>query len=209
MEYYKIRIDTTDKKLVLSLMSKWSSTYLCSFENQDMENAHCHIYIETLVKNATIRNRIRKDFGTGNGAYSMKSLDEVKPIEYLAYCIKDKDFHFEGFTSEEIEKIKAYDKKIKEQMKEKKQNRKTVLTLIEESMFSDAYLDNGHWLYKHTDGTSRYFCKEIVITRVVDYYKNTGKLVREFAMVSQCQTLLLKYHSGYSSILVQRIFEKM
>ncbi len=192
MEYYKIRIDTVERQLVEKFILRYSTSYLYCFENQGTDNPHCHMYIETTQKQATIRNHIRKTFGGGNGIYSMKELDSEKPIEYLAYCCKEKDY-FHNLPEDIVEKAVAYDDKIKEEMKDKKANRKTILQKME---LEFNYEGKDIWPNKITED-------------VVEYYKKNEILVREFQMISQVQTLMLKYCSGYDNTLVQRINKRI
>jgi len=47
----------------------------------------------------------------------------------------------------------------------------------------------------------------VITYQVVQFYKKHGKLVRKFAMVSQVQTLALKYLPGYGHLLLCSIIK--
>lgn len=180
MKYYKLRIDTDDRKSVVSLLNVYSSRYLISIENEGTENTHCHAYLESDSKQATIRAAIRKNYGGGNGSYSLKELDEQHPLEYLAYCIKENNY-VHNLSSDVLSKAVMYDAKIKSEMKEKKKNRRTILQKMVEE-------------FKYEEG--KVYVSD-VITDVIEYYRKNEILVREFAMISQVQTLLLRFDPQY------------
>lgn len=185
MDYYKIRVDTDNIMEFERLLLKYSTNYLVCQENMGTDNPHCHAYVETNTKQATIRNAIRKQYGAGNGSYSMKSLDEKYPIEYLAYCIKEKNYRH-TLPESLIKQAKEYDFKIKKEMKEKKEARKTILQKMDEEF----------------DLANQEIITEMdIVYKVIDYYKRNGILVRQFQMVSQVQTLLLKYDPNYTNVL--------
>lgn len=189
MNYYKLRVDTDSIAHVKPILMKYTDRWLVCIENIGEENTHCHAYLETNTKEATLRNVLRKKFGSGNGVYSMKNLSEQYPIEYLAYCIKEKNYEH-TLPNEIILKAIEHDKKVKEEIKEKKKSRRTILEKLEE------YIDfpNNPTLDTCT-----------IVSKVVDYYKETGTLVREFALISQVQTLLLKHTDDYASTLEMNI----
>lgn len=186
--YYKLRIDTNERKDVIELISSYAETYLCAFENQGSDNPHCHLYIELLsdpfVKTPTsaIRKAIRQKYGSGNGSYSLKELDAPYPLEYLAYCIKEKDYiTSDAFDLSKLKEAKAYDLKIKTEIRERKKARRTILQILEEENdFSDPTIDSNR-----------------VIDIVLEFYKNRNTLVRKFQVVSLCRTILLKYSESY------------
>lgn len=201
MEYYKLRVDTDNIMELERILLKYSSTYLICQENEGCENPHCHAYLETNTKQATIRNVLRKKYGSGNGSYSLKALDEQYPVEYLAYCIKEKNYRH-TLPEEQIEKAKEYDLKVKEEMKKKKAERRTQLQKIEEKYFSNV-----------VDGIdtelNRYVDVEHVADKVIEFYRENSILVREFMMISLIQTLSLKYVNSFDRSFKNRLIEKI
>ena len=205
MKFYKLRIDTAEgKDVILKFIEKYSSTYLVSFEGQGTDNPHVHLYLEMLSNiSSSLRQAIRRKFGAGNGGYSLKELDEQFPVEYLAYCIKDKNyFYSSNFPVSVIDEMKDYDKKVKEEIKHKKLSRRTVLDTIKDECFSDVDPET-----QLVDGA--YLSVQDVVLRVVNYYQTSKKLVRKFAIVSQCQTLCLEYVKGYSYTLYNDILKSI
>ena len=205
MKYYKLRIDTAEgKDVILKFIKKYSETYLVAFEKQGSDNPHVHMYIELLSNiSSSLRQAIRRKFGAGNGSYSLKEVDEQFPIEYLAYCIKDKNYYYSpNFPVSVIDEMKDHDRKVKEEIKHKKLSRRTILDTIKDECFKD--VDPKTHL---VDGA--YLRKKDVVMRVVNYYQSSKKLVRKFAIISQCQTLCLEYVPSYSYILYNDILKSI
>lgn len=204
LKYYKLRIDTHDKSFVESMCKKYFDFYLYAFENVGEENPHVHLYIESTTKPATIRNHIRKNVGSGNGIYSLKELDEERPIEYLAYCCKERDYST-NLPAELIENALSYDAQVKADMKEKKKSRRTVLQQIDESL-NMTYSEIAN---VYVDPNGRVLNKEQIVEHVIKYYQETETLVRQFQLVSISQTLCLKYVPSYDYELKNDILSKI
>lgn len=197
MDYYKLRVDTVAVSLqdVVNVVGKYSTGYMYSREGEET-NPHLHFYIETTTKEATIRSNLRKLGLSGNGAYSLKSLDSRYPLEYIAYMIKEGDYRCKNIPDSVIEEAKAFNLKVVEEMKEKKKSKKTQLQCVEE--FAKGL---GKDLEKFTLSTWVY-C-------VLDYYKQSGMLVREFQIIAISETLFLKYSPEGLIRLDAMIREKM
>lgn len=195
LTYYKIRVDThCDPSLICNGHTKYA---YCYENNEDFTNPHTHFYLETTLKRDSIVKRIKKleEFKPGNGFYSCRELHpdtDTKFKSYLAYLLKQNDAHFEGFSSEEISEIKQYNDQVKAEIKERKAKKKPII---------DQIID--HYKYDEIPPT----CYHQVITDIIEFYKDQGKLVREFAMVSQVQTLLLRYVDDYKYTLSTNILK--
>lgn len=194
----KLRVDTHDHTIVQHIVKKYSTRHLVSFEGDDLddtkEKSHTHFYIEAKpdLKLDAIRQWLRTQGYTRR--YSLKEIDDENlPIEYLAYCIKKKNYTH-NLTADEIAQVQKYDLNVKKDLKEKKQQRKTILQQLDESLEP---------IWKTT------LDKQKVIDAVIDWYKERGTLIREFAIVSQIQTLLLKHYPQYHYTLSKRINEKI
>lgn len=178
---YKLRIDTSKRNDVVKLLSKYASLWIVSYEGFP-DNPHCHVYLHLLCKQATLRNRIRKDFSrdkvAGNALYSLKELDEEYPLEYLAYLVKEKDYQkSDNFPQDKLDEALAHDKKVKEEMKEKKKNRLPVWKKIME-MCKDVQYDKDAY--------------RKIAESVVDYHQENQILVRRFALKSYTDTIYLQ-----------------
>lgn len=193
MEFYKLRVDTDEINGLKDIIVKYCSVYLIAQEDAGSENPHCHAYLETNTKQATLRNVLRKNYGSGNSSYSLKALDEQCPVEYLAYCVKQNTY-IHNLPDEVILRAKEYDKKVKIQMKEKKKNRKTILQRMKEEF---KYEERKDLTYDE------------VITDVIKFYKDHEILIRENMIVSQVQTLLIKYVPSYSYVLSANVHKTL
>ncbi len=159
-------------------------------------NPHLHFYLSG--GEGPTRYHLRKLCGAGNAGYSLKQMDEEYPIEYLSYMMKEGEIIWNNVPQEKINEAVAWQAKVKAEMLEKKEKRKTRLQKIEEYIIGkglDVCWNGSHAMY---------------ITRnVILYYKENELLVREFAMVSQIQTLCLKMVEGYSSQLEDNIMKRV
>lgn len=198
MLYYKLRVDTDDIDKIEAILKKYTSSYIVCLENVGTDNTHSHSYLETTEKQATLRNVLRKTFGAGNSSYSLKELDERYPIEYLAYVVKEKLYRH-NLPQCEIDKAIEYDNNIKNEMKEKKANRKTQLEKIIEL--------NKEALESMKEGKG--YALPDITKMVLKYYKDNKILVREFQIISLVQTLSLQYVDGYLDEYSRRIVDKM
>jgi len=208
MNYYKIRIDSNSMTEVKNFLEQFHQEYLYSQEGVKVDNPHVHGYFSTIKNEAAIRSAIRKKYGAGNGVYSLGHLSEQYPIAYLAYCIKERTY-IHNLKPDIMFKAIEFDLVVKSEIKAKKEARKTILQKIEETLDKDALAvyagsreeRKEHEVYRREHNLPDYL-DGYIAQAVVDYYKNTGTLVREFAMVSQVQTLMLKYGDDYRNYMV-------
>lgn len=202
MIHYKLRIDShsDDNLLITKGMSKYSYCY----EGTDLGNPHMHFHIISDLKRASLIARVKAlpHYVKGNGFYSLRELrpEDDGYLRYDAYIMKETKPVYVGYSSDEITAIEEFDAKIKQEIKEKKQSRKTILQQIDDKYFSE--VDDGI-----LDGT--YVMKEFVVDKVLEFFQESGSLVREFQMISICQTLCLKYVRSYSFTLRNKILEKI
>lgn len=192
-ECWKLRVDleVVSLDVVLHLIDSVSNVYCYVREKLDT-NPHAHFYLETVVKEATIRNKLRKLGLTGNGKYSMKHVDKAMPVEYLAYMLKEGKPVYVNIPPEVIEESKKYNEEVKASIKAKKEAKKTQLQQIEEDI-PDLSERDVHG----------------IINGVVMWYKEKGILIRQFQLTSICQTLALKYTPDYVQKLENKILQQM
>lgn len=141
-----------------------------------------------------MRAYIRRNFGKGNGGYSMPSCEE-HPKEYLAYMTKQKNY-YTTLPAEVMEAVKAYDGEVVADIKLKKESRKTQLKKCEE------YLNE--MLDEETEPSQRF-----VVQTVVEWFSQSETLIREFQVISIAQTLCMKYVPQYQRGFTQRVFERV
>lgn len=128
LKYYKLRIDviSDNSSLYRELESRYFLSWVRSLESVDGDNTHYHYYIETDSTSDAIRQYIRKYIGKGNGIYSLKELDEIRPMEYLSYIVKDDTKAvFYNLPEDLKDEVLAHSKQVKLAIKEKKAKRKT------------------------------------------------------------------------------------
>lgn len=178
--------------------------YVLAFEDKDKKGRPClehfHGYVETEVKEYTVRAQLRKI-----GKYSYIKAAERMPFEYLAYNIKYNDARYVGISDELLEKYRAHNREVKTMIKENKKKRMSVKSKIE-VMFKEQYKYNGtNWL----DSEGCVPTKDAIMDIVLAYYRESDSLVREFFIVSMCQTFCLKYVPSYYYDFKRRVYEKI
>lgn len=171
------------------------------YEESKKDKPHCHAYFQSEMNDKTIRSQLRKMTGGGNGAYSLKEVDigdDEHPIEYIAYMMKeDTDAEFVGIDDDTMDKARMYDEIVKKQLKEKKLSKKTQLQQVEE------YVSSQH------EEKMKSWTLGCWVRATVEWYKETGNLIREFQVQCIANTLCLKYNEEYLSTLSNRILQKM
>lgn len=190
--YYSARFTTSDEKIVLTFLEKYSYKYLYSREKGDKtDKVHFHLYFETMSKSPAIRMWIRKNIGTGNGNYTMKAVEE-NPVEYLSYVIKDGDYKFsDNYDLKEIELIRNYDEKVKMEIQEKKEKKKNKKSHIVK--YVEQNLHFRHRLPDHLKGPRPSFetlRREVLLlliryVREEDLYPSVNRLRSESLYVIQ------------------------
>jgi len=197
--------------------------YMSEEDGKDDDNPHVHAFFLSDSKVSALRMRIRRIAGKGNGIFSMKELAlennmpswvesgdigavpdisenltydavmgddggilENYPYKYLAYISKQGNVQHRGFTTCELAWVDLYDHIVKLQIKAKKAKR--VTQLQELCALVDAMkVEHPNIPIRASD----------IPALVVDFYKDRGILVRQFQLVSLCQTIMLKYIPTY------------
>lgn len=191
MKYYKLRIDTSLYEETFEFLKRYSpETLLMGIEKTGTLDVHIHAYLETRIAAGTIRTAIRRRYGSGNGNYSLKDLDEKRPIEYLAYCIKDKEYKHHGFDDTALQTIQDYDDDVKDEIKRKKNRKQTQLQRLMQDIAEEKKE------FDDIRDISQY---------VVDYYNRNLLLVKKFQLVSLTQTLALQHIENYDHDLATAV----
>lgn len=196
MFYYKLRIDTQDEGLAISIVQKYSPTvYMYCFEKVGTVNQHAHFYLETEIADTTIRRYIQSKVGSGNKVYSLVKLKSERPIEYLAYLTKEGKYQVKGL---DLTEALAYDDTVKQSMKEKKTKPKTVFKSLEEdyqkSELFDVVHQNRDW--------------QKLANYIIQWHIVHDKTLARFRIEGYVQTLAVKYHD-YGPMFAYKIVEHM
>jgi len=193
-----LRVDTHNVDGLAKGLGCYSFVYE---DNEDGTNPHVHFYLETKLKNDSLRKRVKmlKDYRKGNGFYSLRELqpgdnEEFPYLKYHAYMAKIAQPEYVGFERARLSRLRdavaEYNRNLKEELKARRLARKTIVQQISE--------------YYEYDQNAPESTEQIAID-VINFYLEKGKLVRKFAMVSQVQTIALKYVPRYRSVLLYSI----
>lgn len=196
LAYYKLRLTVPDTDSIIHYLDHGnkgypiSETYVVVKEGvvDPDKQVHHHLYFETLVKNATIRSHIRNIWGhiaERNALYSMKTIEDRLPLEYLAYLMKEGAPVYKNISSETIESASLVQEEKQKAHKEKKRKAKksTQVELLMEE-------------FQKTWEAHEYHIDH-VIRDVVRYYKTSDTLIREFSIKMYIQTILVRHNEFY------------
>lgn len=194
---YHIRLDTSGDNPFVQWLTDNCKSILVSEEttkkkNVKNKNLHLHVVVDTDIPEQTIRNRIRKQGFVGNASYSISQVRDL--IKCLAYVQKDSKIIVNTIPSELFQQAVEYDLQVKEDISKNK--RSNIMQGIEEYALSKKFDINTMSLYNWSRLT-------------VEYYKKEGILFREFQIVSQVQTLYLKYNPEAIGVLTDRICDRI
>jgi len=198
-KYIKFRFDSTDTVKIASFCDHYGDCFLYACENVDSENPHSHGYLKIKQRYESIqalRQWARKNIGKGNGAYSIKELDEEYPIAYLAYIIKENRY-VTDIPDEVMDEVRLYDEKVKTEMSEKKKSRRSQLQILTEI------------IQTRIDEDDIDIYPQIVADIVINYYMENDKLIREFQIISLVQTLVMKFNEEYRRLFRAKICSRM
>lgn len=204
--HYKLRVtlrcgDVTQVG-VMQHLQKHYSVYARVYERSDPED-HMHIYLVTDAKENTIRTRLRELTGScrGNKSYSLVKLevdntDEHYPwcIEYIAYMMKEGKLVVKGIPKDVIKVSKAYDLTVKEEIKAKKEKKKSRYVRMTESFDFSKWEPKEHPQIYPIDKQK----VDYVIRHVLDFFKDEGCPASPSTLTQWVTTLMLQ--SGDSDL---------
>lgn len=198
--YYKLRCDHDELSEydLLENIDAISQKYMYCIEEVDGKNKHTHWYIETDIQMPALRARVRSLGYVGNGTYSLKTLDEETPVEYLAYLVKGGKYWTVGVSSDLVENAKNYDKKMKENYKNEKKKKKNIISCIISEL--------GDFLTRSYCST---LTQETIARRVLQYHLDNDLLVRDYTIHSLTTTILCRYYPEYKDLYLQNLTKKI
>ena len=199
---YKLRVDTDSISWCHAFVKKYCDQYLFCMENEATTNQHCHFYIQkrTDVTEVSIRKYIQRTIGSGNGAYSLKRLTGILPVEYCAYCIKDQRSDstiYHNLGEEYLKVLREHNASVKKEIKEKKQARKSVYQEVMESYKEcwETQLSKIEEDPDELDGVYRNPQPESVALWIINYYLQKNQQLRKSTIESLTLTVMCKYHN--------------
>jgi len=181
-------------------------------ENEATTNQHCHFYIQkrTDATEIAIRRFIQRTIGSGNGAYSLKRLTGILPVEYCAYCIKDQRSDstiYHNLGEDYIKVLREHNAKVKKEIKEKKQAKKSQYQTVIES-YKEVWEKELEWLetYHQYEPSERDVKPQAdsVALWIINYYLKKDQQIRKSTIESLTLTIMCKFHN-YGNYLAQDV----
>lgn len=169
------------------------------------ERPHYHIYVETDMTYAQVKYQLIKYFcdktHRGNSVYAFSKIeyrdeDTNLPLKYIGYCTKENNYKYENISDEDLKSAISIESKTQESIKEKKKSKQTQLQILCGILESLSTKDEEYINIKN-NATGTTWTKDDIINLVITYYKEKEILIRQFQLVSLCQTLALKYTPTY------------
>lgn len=206
MTPYSLRLDTNrpfpEVIKILGLQEPWM---YCQEGNQ--ENPHQHWYFESDVANATIRARIRKFLNAkGNSAYSLTQCDDYLPVKYFAYIMKQSNqVGWEGIPDTVINEAKQYDDKVKSELKEKKEKKKSK-NLIKE--LEEGYIKWYPERVQVREGSNPWENSRALLRYITEYYLLQDKMLRIHQIQAIFDTLRVRHNPLFKDRLEDWILER-
>lgn len=164
-----------------------------------------------------LRASFKSKFNTdGNKCYSIASCDELFPIEYCAYLLKENPIHQFGFTEEEFKQVEAHQVKVSEEIKQKKKKKSLSSFKMVEEDFLTRYKEVEGMVplfdtrgLRQGSGDDEPLSSSIVIIFVLDYWRKNDLLIREQTIQNIAMTLLFRYMPSYQGTLHHRLLERI
>lgn len=236
--HYKLRVDTDSYEWCHDFVGRYADQYLFAMEMVNTENQHAHFYLQVKAdcKEAAMRQHIRRTIGTGNGKYSLKQLTEALPIAYCSYVLKqetDKGKYFHNLGEPYILACQEYNKQVKEEIKAKKEAKKSLRHRImeayenhREELRSKAIDANIKYEPDDTNFVDRYDAIQSIdvaytqmgqqfipenrtlkdtLQWIINYYKENDELINCNQIKNFADTILVKYYSGHDKYLIEKM----
>lgn len=202
-----VRITHCTEALATELVLRYApECYLFARELQETQNDHYQFYLKVDCQAQTVRKWLKPRLPSkGNGQYSIKTFVESEPVEAISYLLKEGSIQYK-LPPDLKERVWAFQEKYKAEVKAKKESRRTQLEIISENIEKELVFDGHSW---HKPGSQQAISKGYIADHVIIYYRTSGILIRKFQLVSLCQTLYLKYGSGYEVALRQFLVNEL
>lgn len=198
----RLTVDATYESEIIQWLNNYEE-YCVGFETRPRPYYHI---VMSYVDKGEIKNAL-DEMGIPKGNKGRQIAPIKKTVlAALAYTMKDSKYKIKGFegivdlAKLEIEKHVPKDKvSILEDLRR-----------IIKSQIKSHILDNGIESFVMTGRNGDEFLrKEWVLDQVLSYYKEKRVLIREFYIVSLCQTLCFEFIPQYENEFRDRILEKI
>lgn len=219
MNTYAIRITyehllNVDYQRCVDMLLKDVKRYYIVNETSSQNVGHLQAWVDLGdMKVATFRRHLREftrshsEAGdSGNKYFSCKQCDEELPPSLLSYFMKEDRKPITNLLEEDLKEAVKQQEKYKQDIKDKIANKKPVLEKIDDIIQSR--MVDGR-CYIDEQGCKRVWTEFTIYDVVMEYIMSSKSLVREFFVVSLCQTLCLRYVGSYNGRFKSRILDKI
>lgn len=194
--YYKLRVTLLDDirldKLLACIRAACPCfAYALEGGGDTDVSPHLHFYLDLQIPPKTLKSQLRALGAVGNRCLSLKILDEQYPLQYLAYLQKGGRFHQKGIPDSVMADVLAYDEKVKKEMKQKKEKKKTQFQCIKEFVAEQVAS-----LSREDTIQSRRMFQNTVERAVLQYHVDKEILIRRFQIVAYVDTIMMSYYSN-------------
>lgn len=159
-----------------------------------------------------IRNSFTHRFAIkGNKCYSISKCEELFPIEYCAYLMKENLIYSWGLTEEEQQQMEEHQEKVVEEIEEKKKKKKlSTYKEVEADFATRVEVDeNGIVMFvdnqRGKDELNLYLCYKFVAT----YFKEKELPMRRYQIDLIVDTLMTKYLPTYIGSFIRQGVERL
>lgn len=164
--------------------------------------------------------RIRSSFTRkfeikGNKCYSISQCEELFPVEYCAYLLKENPIFSWGLTEEEAKQMEEHQEKVVEEIEEKKKKKKLSTYKMVEEEFKELISVEDEMVYIDTstlrqesggkEELNLYLCYSFVAR----YFKRHELPMRRYQVDLIVDTLLTKYLPMYIGSFIRQGVERL
>lgn len=175
--FLRVTLKDTTQSDFLSFVVGNTDHYIYCFEGIGTGNPHAHVLFQSLTTQKTMGAQLRAIGASKH--YAFTKCEQGWPLATIAYLFKQNNWYSEGIPTEVMDKAKAYDDIIKQEVNDRKLAKQNLLkTLTKECIDSRAIRDE-------------FFDDAKVQTIILLYYKKHNLTVRRFYLKSLFDTMKL------------------
>lgn len=204
MNVLKFRVHTmrnsTDFNEIRKVVKRYSIKYIMCLECKGLENEHVHGVIYTEKKVPAIRKALKVSGcvkGKGNGYYSIAVCKDKRPVELIAYVMKEGEYETDGMCEDLLNEARRYDEGKK---KEKMEKKKRVVDIIKDRVREE----HGEAIEY---GVIPRNVKESILNMIIEVYIGRGVLFNKHKLVSVYQSVMCDISSYYKRKMIDMIIK--